>query len=136
MFIYKYSKTKDNIYRWWVWALVNGIRARYRAMCERGGKTPKGGWILGGVPVRMSGLKGCRLGVPYRLEKRTNACENAGPRKGWIVRSHVQLERRTKHSLQVCGNLSLANHFKNLEQIIFVSSKFRLLHKISNVFTE
>ena len=42
------------------------------------------------------------------------ASKDAGPQGGWMVSSH-QLKGGTKHSLQGCGNLSLADGFKNLE---------------------
>ena len=51
------------------------------------------------------------LGVSHRLEKGTSASENAGPRRGVDCEIPHQLERRTKHSLQGCGNLSLADAF-------------------------
>ena len=51
------------------------------------------------------------IGVPRQLEKEASASEYAEPRRGWIVRSHIRLERGTKHSLQGCRNLSLANTF-------------------------
>ena len=36
---------EDNIYQWWAWAVTNGIRARFRVVCERGRWSLRG-WIV------------------------------------------------------------------------------------------
>ena len=42
------------------------------------------------MPVRMLGPKGGGFGrVPHRLEKGTSANEDVGPRREWIVMSHI-----------------------------------------------
>ena len=33
--------------------------------------------------------KGVDWGVPHRLEKGTNASEDVGPQRGWIMRFHI-----------------------------------------------
>ena len=47
--------------------------------------------------------------APHRLEKGTSASDDAGPRKRVNCEIPHQLGRRTKHSLQGCGNLSLVD---------------------------
>ena len=42
------------------------------------------------MPIRTLAPKGVDLeGVPHRLEKGTSVSENAGPKRGWIVMSHI-----------------------------------------------
>ena len=47
--------------------------------------------------------------VPHLLEKGTSVSEDAGPRRGVDCEIPHWLERKTKHSLQGCGNLSQAH---------------------------
>ena len=49
------------------------------------------------VCLRTLAPKGVDLaGAPHRLEKRKSASEEVGPRRGWIMMSHIGWERRTK----------------------------------------
>ena len=67
---------------------------------------------LEGIPHRLEKEMSADLeGVPHRLEKEMSASEDAGPRRGWIVMFPHWLGRRTKHLLQGCGNLPLADAF-------------------------
>ena len=50
-------------------------------------------WRKERVPARTLGPKGGRFGgVSHRLEKGTSAREDAGPQRGWIVRTHIGWE--------------------------------------------
>ena len=50
---------------------------------------PEGeGGTRGGVPIRTLAPKGMDWGVLHRLEG-NDVNEDTGPRRGWIVRSHI-----------------------------------------------
>ena len=49
----------------------------------------EGGWTRDGVPARTLGPEGGGLWVPHQLEKGMSGSEDGGPRRGWIVRSHI-----------------------------------------------
>ena len=54
------------------------------------------------MPVRTLGPeKGGGLGIPHQLEKGTSANEDAGPQRGWIVRSHI--DRRGERNILYKG---------------------------------
>ena len=62
------------------------------------------------MPVRMLGPKGGGFGgVPYRLEKGTNASEDTGPRRGMDCESPTLVGE--ENETQGCGNLSVADVF-------------------------
>ena len=60
---------------------------------------PKGGGGFEGGPTSIGGRKECQQGrwarkgvdcdVPHRLEEGKSVNEDAGPRRGWIVMSHI-----------------------------------------------
>ena len=59
---------------------------------------------------------GVDWGVPHRLEKRTSAGEDAGPRRRMDYEIPHRLGRKTKHSLKGCVETSpKQTRLKNLE---------------------
>ena len=41
------------------------------------------------MPARMMGLEKVDCEILHRLERGTSTSEDVGPRRGWIVRSHI-----------------------------------------------
>ena len=72
--------------------------------------SPEGEWTQGIVPARTMGSEGGGdWGVPHRLEKRTSANEDAGPRR----RTDCEIPHRSvgEEYEAECGNLSLSKEF-------------------------
>ena len=53
--------------------------------------------------------------IPHRLERGTSSSEDVGPRRGWIVRSHIGWKRGTKHALYGVETSPQQIMFKNIE---------------------
>ena len=59
--------------------------------------------------------KGGGLEVPHRLKKGTSASEDAGPRRGWIVRSHIVWRGEQSIFIMVWKPLPSRHVLKNFE---------------------
>ena len=62
--------------------------------------------------------RGVDWGVPHRLEKGTSASEDAGPRRGWIVRSYIGWGGERNILYKCMETPPLQTRFKNLESPI------------------
>ena len=55
---------------------------------------PQRGWTWGSVLTRTLGFEEGRLGGPTSIREGKSVREDAGTRRGWIVRSHIGWEGR------------------------------------------
>ena len=73
-----------------MWDITKGIRARHRTMCQPFRCSPKGVDTRRCASKDAGPQRGVDLGaVPHRLEEGKSASEDAEPRRGWIVMSHI-----------------------------------------------